>query len=84
MNAITLFVFSGLVGRLTLLIKVPGTDGKKIYLKTWLYEHLLVPLTHAPINASPYTTSLFWAIGFAATFLLIATWMYRRRIFLKV
>ena len=82
MNAIAVFVLSGLLGRLTLLITIP-VDGKPT-LKTWLYDHLLAPMTHAPLNVSPYVASVVWGLGYVLLFLGVATWMYRRRVFLKV
>lgn len=82
MNAIAVFVLSGLLGRLTLLINIP-VDGEPT-LKTWLYDHLLAPMTHAPLNVSPYVASVLWGLGYVLLFVGVATLMYRRRIFLKV
>ena len=83
MNAIGTYVLSGLLGRLTLLIKVTG-EGKPVYLKNWLYDHLLAPMTHGSLNASPYVASMLWGLAYVLLLLGVATWMYRRRIFLKV
>jgi predicted acyltransferase len=82
MNAIAVFVLSGLLGRVTLLVEVP-VDGRPV-LKTWLYDHLLAPMTHAPLNVSPYVASVVWGSGYVLLFLGVATWMHRRRVFLKV
>jgi predicted acyltransferase len=76
-------VISGLLGRLTLLIKLPKAGGKSVYLKTWLFEHSFGLLTRAPIHASPYNASLMWGLGYVLVFLLLAIWMYRRGMFLK-
>ena len=40
MNAITVFVLTGLIGRITLQVRVGMADGKPVFLKAWLFEHL--------------------------------------------
>jgi predicted acyltransferase len=84
MNAITVYVLSGLIGRLTLMIKVPtaGTD-KPVFLKVWLYDHLFAPMTAGPIHLSPYVASMMWGLSYVLIFLALAAWMYRRKWFLK-
>ena len=77
-NAITLFVGSGLMARLMGLIKVPRADGTKIALKTWIYEWLL--LSWAP----PYPASLSFAIAFILLWLGLMWILYKRKIFIKV
>lgn len=85
MNAIAVYVLSSMIGRFTLLIKVGHAgDGQPLSLKTWLYEHLFAPLTTAPIHLSPYIASLMWGLGYVLVFLALATWMYRRKWFVKV
>jgi predicted acyltransferase len=77
MNAITVFVLAGLLGRLSLEIKVTGAEGKAIALKTFLYQNLFVPL------ASPKVASLLWALAYVALLYLIAYVMYRRKWFVR-
>jgi predicted acyltransferase len=77
-NAITLFVVSGLVGRLIVTIKVAGPFGKPIAWKTWLYSTYFTPL------ASPLNASLLFAVVNLALLYLLLWWMYRRGVFLKV
>jgi len=82
MNAIGVYVLSGLLGRITLLITVPveGTPD----LKKWLYEHGFGPLTQGPLYISPYVASAMWGLSYVLLCLALATWMYRRKIFIKV
>jgi predicted acyltransferase len=77
-NAITLFVGSGLMARLLGLIKLPQADGTKIALKTWIYDKLF--LTWAP----PYPASLSFAIAFILVWLGLMWILYKRKIFIKV
>lgn len=77
-NAITLFVGSGLMAKLMGLIKVPRADGTKIALKTWIYDGLF--LSWAP----PYQASLSFAIAFILLWLGLMWILYKRKIFIKV
>lgn len=83
MNAIGIYVFASVLGRITLMIKMPSQAGP-IYLKVWLYEHLFGRLTQPPLHLSPYVASVMWGLSYVLICLALATWMYRRRIFLKV
>ena len=77
-NAITLFVGSGLMARLMGLIKVPRADGTRVALKTWLYDKLF--LSWAP----PYPASLSFAIALILLWLGLMWILYKRKIFIKV
>ncbi|MGI8919279.1 MAG: acyltransferase family protein [Pyrinomonadaceae bacterium] len=77
-NAITLFVGSGLMARLMGLIKVPRADGTRIALKTWLYDKLF--LSWLP----PYPASLSFAIAFIFLWLGLMWILYKRNIFIKI
>ncbi|HKR58230.1 MAG TPA: heparan-alpha-glucosaminide N-acetyltransferase domain-containing protein [Pyrinomonadaceae bacterium] len=77
-NAIALFVGTGLMARLLGIIKVSGPEGTKIALKTWLYDNLF--LSWAP----PYPASLSFAIAFVLLWLGLMWLLYRRRIFIKI
>jgi predicted acyltransferase len=77
-NAITLYVVSGLVARLTLVVRVEGPFGTPIAWKTWLYRTAFEPL------ASPVNASLLFAIANLGLLYLLLWWMYRRGVFLKV
>ena len=78
-NAIALYVLSGLLARLSLVIKVSGPAGEPIALKTWIYQQWFLPLA-----ASPYNASLLFALANVAVLYVVLLVMYRRGIFLKV
>ena len=77
MNAIALFMLSGLLGRLLIFIQWAGPAGTKVSLKGWIYDTCFVPL------ASPVNASLLFAIAFVLVFLGVAWVMARRGWFLK-
>lgn len=77
-NAIVLFVGTGLMARLLGIIKVPRADGTKIALQRWLYDSLF--LSWAP----PYRASLSFAIAFILLWLGLMWILYKRKIFIKV
>jgi len=78
MNAITVFVISGLVGRLYgSVIKLNQPDGSEISLQGYIFRTFFLPL------ASPINASLIYAIGFLLFLYLIAWIMWTRKWFLK-
>lgn len=77
-NAIALFVGTGLMAKLMGLIKVTRPDGSRVALKTWIYNGLF--LSWAP----PYQASLFFAIAFVLLWLGLMWILYRRKIFIKI
>ncbi len=77
-NAIALFVGTGVIARLMGLIKVPLGDGTTISLQSWIFRNLF--LTWAtPINAS-----LAYAIAFILVWLGLMWILYSRKIFIKI
>jgi predicted acyltransferase len=77
LNAITVFFLSGIVGRLMFLIKF--TYNNEVYtLKNWLYEVVFKAIL-SPINAS-----LLYAVCWIIMFYLLANWMKRKNIIIKV
>lgn len=77
-NAIVLFVGTGVMERLLGLIKVTGGDGKRISLQGWIFDHLFLSWA-APINAS-----LAFAIVFILVWLGLMWILYRRKIIIKI
>lgn len=77
-NAIALFVGTGLMAKLMGLIKVPRPDGTGVALKTWIYDNLF--LSWAP----PFQASLLFAIAFILVWLGLMWVLYRRKIFIKI
>jgi predicted acyltransferase len=78
MNAITVFVLSGLVGKFLYLMKWTQADGSVITLKGFLYQLLFTPF-FSPINAS-----LMFAICFVLAMFAVAWVMWRKKWFIKV
>jgi len=78
MNAIAVFVLSGLIGKTLWLIKVSQPDGSNIALQAYIFQNIFVPL------ASPINASLLYAIAFVLVMFLIAWVMWRKRWFIKV
>jgi predicted acyltransferase len=77
-NALALFVGSGIMARLLGLIKVQGPEGSSISLQQWIFTNIFLPLG-APINAS-----LMYAICFILLWLFLMWLLYRKRIYIKV
>jgi predicted acyltransferase len=77
MNAITVFVLSGVVGRLLYLIKWQSADGV-ITLKGWLMQ-VFFDSWLSPINAS-----LAYALTFIFISYLAMYFLYKKNIFIKV
>ncbi|HMO80440.1 MAG TPA: heparan-alpha-glucosaminide N-acetyltransferase domain-containing protein [Pyrinomonadaceae bacterium] len=77
-NALALFVFSGITARLLGIIKVGGPEGKEISLQQWIFQNLFLTWAE-PINAS-----LAYAIAFILFWLFLMWLLYRRRIFIKL
>lgn len=89
MNAITVFMLAGILGRILPAIKVTGSAGKPIGLQLYLYKTLYEPFASpetAPFLkflASPRNASLLWALTYVLGLYLVAYVMYRRKWFLK-
>lgn len=77
-NAIALFVGSGIMAKLMGIIKIPRADGSRPALKTWIYSSLFAWW------APPKVASLAFAIAFILLWLGLMWILYRRKIFIKV
>ena len=78
-NALALFVGSGMMGRLLNMIPSgTGPDGKLVSLKTAIFDTVFAPL------ASPMNASLLFAICFIGLWLFLMWLLYHKRIFIKV
>jgi predicted acyltransferase len=77
-NALALYVFSGLMARIFSVIPTTKLDGTAGDLKSWMYEHLFLTWL-SPVNAS-----LGFAIAYVLLWLGLMTILYRRKIFIKV
>ena len=77
-NAIAVYVLSGILVDLMLLIRMPAADGTTTSLYSWFYHHLFVPWA-GPLNGSLAFAMTYILILFGAMYLL-----YRRKIFIKI
>lgn len=78
-NALALFVFSGLTSKLFGLIKVSAdAEGKSVSLQKWIFDSIFLPLA-APVNAS-----LMYAVSYILFWLFLMWLLYRKRIYIKV
>ena len=89
MNAITVFVLAGILGRLSLEIKLANAAGETVALKTFLYDKFFAPFASpatAPFLsclAGPRNASLLWALVYVLGLYAVAWGMYRRKWFVK-
>lgn len=77
-NALAVFVLSGLAARSMNLWKLPRLDGRAGNLQTYIYEHLFASW------AAPATGSLLYALLYVFIWLGLMAILYQRRIFIKV
>jgi predicted acyltransferase len=78
MNAIAVFVLSGVVARTMGLIKVGRSDGTITSLWGWVFENWYLSW------ASPINASLLFAISFILVMFVVVWIMWKKRWFLKV
>jgi predicted acyltransferase len=77
-NAIAVYVASGFLADTLTAIQWPRADGEMASLWERLYQGLYASVL------SPYVASLAWAISTVVFFYLVALWMERRGLYLKV
>jgi predicted acyltransferase len=77
-NAIALFVGTGIMARLMGLITVSGEEPARVSLEGWIYKTLFLTW------ASPVNASLAFAITFILLWLGLMWLLYWRRIFIKL
>jgi predicted acyltransferase len=78
MNAIAVFVLSGLLAKPMTIWKVTSASGEEVFVKNYLYDSFFAPL------ASPINASLLWALVYVLVWLGIMWLFYWRKIFLKI
>ena len=78
MNAITLYVVSGLLAETLGLITVTASSGREMSLGRYFFVEFLAPI------ASPKNASLMYAFANLLVLFALLAWMYRRKIFLRV
>jgi predicted acyltransferase len=78
MNAIAVYVLSGLEARASTIWKVVQVNGKAVSIRAFLYNKFFAPL------ASPTNASLMWALAYVLFWLAVMWLFYRRKIFVKI
>ena len=77
MNAIAVFVLSGIVGRLITIIRWAQPDGTIINVQKYVFQTLFLPL------ANPTNASLLYAIAFITVMFFVVWGMWKKKWFLK-
>lgn len=77
-NALPLFVFSGIWARMHSAYRVTGSDGQLISVQKWTMQNIFSPMFY-PIDAS-----LAFAISFILLWLFLMWLLYRKNIFIRV
>lgn len=77
-NALPLFVFSGIMARMLGAYRVTGSDGQPMALQKWIFDNIYLSI------AQPVDASLMYAISFILVWLLLMWLLYRKRIFIRV
>ena len=77
-NAMPLFVFSGIWARMHAAYRVVGIDGQLVSVQKWTMQNIYLSILN-PINAS-----LAFAISFILLWLFLMWLLYRHKIFIRV
>ena len=77
-NALALFVFTGIFARMIAAYRVTGEDGQLVSIQRWVMQHIYLPITQ-PIDAS-----VAFAISFILLWLFLMWLLYRKQIYIKV
>jgi predicted acyltransferase len=78
MNAIAVFVASGLLTRVLIRVRVPAGQGEDVSLYSWIYTHVFASW------AGPLNGSLAFALSYIGFWLFLMWLLYRRGIFIKI
>ncbi len=78
MNAIAVFVLSGLFVKVLLWVRFPAADGGTTSLYRWIYQYLFAPW------AGPLNGSLAFALANILLWYAVMELLYRKRIFIKI
>ena len=77
-NAILAYMLSTLTAKALLLWRVTESDGSKVVLQRYVFEHAFLRL------ASPMNASLLYAIAYVLCWLGITAILYHKKIFIKI
>ena len=77
-NALPLFVFSGIMARMMGAYRATGADGENVSVQKWVYDNVFLSM------AQPIDASLLYALSFICFWLFLMWLLYRKRIFIRV
>jgi predicted acyltransferase len=77
-NALALYVFSGIMSRILGALKVTGADGSPTSLQGWIFDNLFLTW------ASPINASLAFGLSYVLFWLLLMWLLYRKQIYIRV
>ena len=78
LNAIAVFVMSGIAARLLSLWKIATPDGSMLDAQSFIYQRMFASW------AEPLNASLLFAISYVLLWLFLMWLLYRKNIFIKV
>lgn len=78
MNALPLFVFSGIFARMIGAYRVSGADGQPVAVQKWVFDNIFLSV------AQPVDASLLYAICFILVWLFLMWLLFRKDIYIKV
>jgi predicted acyltransferase len=78
MNAITVYVLSGIVAKLLYLIKFTPNEGSEMTIKSWIYD------TFYASWLGDFNASLAFAISFILVMYFLMWILYKKKIFIKI
>lgn len=82
LNPITAYVGAGVMSISTIWIKVPGPDGEKIFLKSWIYQNIFEPGIAPFLGAQAASAS--YGLFYVLLWCLLMFILYKKGIFLRV
>lgn len=77
-NALPLFVFSGIMARMMGAYRVAGPEGQPVSTQKWIFDNVYLSI------AQPIDASLLYAISFILVWLFLMWLLYRKQIFIRV
>lgn len=77
-NALALFVFTGIMARAIAAYRITGADGQPVSVQRWVVQNIYLQI------AQPIDASLLYAISFILLWLFLMWLLYRKGIYIKV
>ena len=77
-NALPLFVFSGIMARMLGAYRITAPNGQPVAVQKWMFDNIYLSI------AQPIDASLLYAISFIVLWLFLMWLLYRKQTFVKV